>query len=189
LYIQQKTNLFDGKYRRVLHIAPENSLAALFQSTDSIGYLSADLTSTAMVQMDITDIHYPDNSFDVIYCSHVLEHVPEDRKAMAEFCRVLKPDGWAILQVPITVVRTIEDPTVTSPVERERLYGQDDHVRRYGLDYRDRLVGAGFKVMVHDFVQELGEATTRRYGLRESKDAHGDLVVSEDIYLCQKPGA
>ena len=105
--------------------------------------------------MDISDIQYGDNTFDVIYCSHVLEHVPDDRKAMREFWRVLKIGGWAVLQVPIVSDVTFEDPSVTGPKERERLFGQRDHVRRYGPDYRDRLVDVGFSMTVDRFVPEL----------------------------------
>ena len=129
-----------------------------------------------MVRMDISDIQYPDNTFDVIYCSHVLEHVPDDKKALREFWRVLKIDGWAILQVPITSDVTFEDPTVTSPEERERLFGQHDHVRRYGPDYRDRLVDVGFSLTVDGFVRQLDERTINRYG----------LMRSEDVYFCRK---
>jgi len=119
LYMTQKTNLFDGNQKRMLHVAPEPELSPLIQKADYINYLSADLFApNAMVKMDITDIQYPDNTFDVIYCSHVLEHVQDDRKAMSEFYRVLKPGCWAILQVPITADTTFEDPTVISPKER-----------------------------------------------------------------------
>jgi 2-polyprenyl-3-methyl-5-hydroxy-6-metoxy-1,4-benzoquinol methylase len=103
LYMTQKTSLFDGNQKKMLHVAPEPELSQLFQKADYINYLSADLSApNAMVKMDITDIQYPDNTFDVIYCSHVLEHIPDDRKAMREFYRVLKPGGWAIVQVPVT---------------------------------------------------------------------------------------
>jgi SAM-dependent methyltransferase len=88
----------------------------------------------------------PDESFDVIYCSHVLEHVQDDGKAMAELHRVLKDDGWAILLVPIMAEATFEDPTIVDPAERARIFGQEDHVRIYGPDYVDRLRGAGFSV-------------------------------------------
>ena len=104
----------------------------------NIDYLSADLNSpSAMVKMDITNIKYEDNSFDVIICNHVLEHIPDDRKAMSELYRVLKPGGWAILQVPISLLlnKTYEDPTVTTPEEREKVFGQSDHVRIYAKDY------------------------------------------------------
>ena len=96
------------------------------------GYLTSDIRHPrAMVKMDITDIQYPDNPFDVIYCSHVLEHVPDDRRALSEFYRILKPTGWAILLVPIIAEKTFEDPSITDPSERLKLFGQADHVRGY----------------------------------------------------------
>lgn len=178
LYFTQKTDLFDGTPRKMLHVAPEPQLSRHFSSKEYIDYLSADLMDPrAMVKMDITDIQFPDNTFDVIYCSHVLEHVPDDRNAMREFYRVLKPGGWAILQVPITAETTFEDPTVTSPEERERLFGQHDHVRRYGPDYKDRLADAGFSVKVDGFVRALDEKEIARMG----------LMQSEDVYFCAKP--
>ena len=131
-----------------------------------------------MVQMDITRIQFPDDTFDVIYCSHVLEHVPEDRQAMREFHRVLKPGGWTVLQVPVTVDVTFEDPTVTDPAERKRLFGQNDHVRRYGPDYRDRLVGAGFTVQAIPCTSQFSEREIRKYGLDRT----------ENVYLCRKAG-
>ena len=177
LYMTQKTDLFDGHPKNMLHIAPEPQLSRLFQNADGIDYLSADLYSPyAMEKMDLADIRYPDGTFDVIYCSHVLEHVEDDRKAMREFYRVLKAGGWAILQVPISAGTTFEDPTVISPEERERLFGQHNHVRRYGVDYKDRLAEAGFHVSVDGFVRELDDRAASRFG----------LMRSEDVYLCQK---
>lgn len=188
LYVTQRTDFFDGKRKKVLHIAPEPQLSRLFKSPEYIDYLSADLFDPhAMVKMDITDIQYPDNTFDVIYCSHVLEHVSDDRKAMREFHRVLKDGGWAILQVPFPETTlcvsapmmddfTFEDPTVTSPNERERVYGQFDHVRRYGRDYGDRLAEAGFSVSIDSFVRELSEREAKRFG----------LMRTEDVYFCRK---
>ena len=99
--------------------------------------------------MDITAIAYPDAMFDVIYCSHVLEHVADDRQAMREFRRALRPEGWAGLLVPTNDgVPTREDPTITNPEERRRLFGQENHVRLYGYHYVDRLRAAGFTVRV-----------------------------------------
>jgi len=131
-----------------------------------------------MEKMDITDIKHPDDSFDVIYCSHVLEHVPDDRKAIREFRRILKPGGWAILNVPVTAEATMEDPAVTSPEERLRLYGQHDHVRRYGPDYEDRLREAGFKVTRTAPGDMLGEAERVRQGM-----SNGAFI---DVYYCEK---
>jgi SAM-dependent methyltransferase len=177
LYLKRKSDLFNRRQKKMLHVAPEPQLTRLFQQIDYIDYISADLCApTAMIRMDITDIQYPDNTFDVIYCSHVLEHVPDDRKAMREFHRVLKPGGWAILQVPITVDTTFEDATVNSDEQRQRFFGQYDHVRRYGPDYKDRLINAGFSVTVDGFAQTLDDRATNRFGLSRN----------EDVYFCRK---
>ncbi len=163
----------------MLHIAPEYTLSNLLKKLTNLNYITADLDpKRAMVQMDITDIQYPDNSFNVIYVSHVLEHIPDDRKAMSELCRVLKPNGWAILLVPIWAEKTIEDPHLKTPEERQKLFGQHDHVRRYGFDgkYKERLEEAGFKVKVEPYAKTLGHVKVKRYGLAEG----------EDIYFCKK---
>ena len=139
--------------------------------------MTADLFNPrVMVSMDVTNIRYPNHSFDVIYCSHVFEHVVDDRKAMREFRRVLKPGGWAILNVPITVERTFEDPTVIDPAERLRLFGQDDHVRCYGPDYVDRLREAGFTVEVTTVADLVPAETATQMGLTEA---------SGEIYTCR----
>jgi len=176
-YINERTDFHDGRRKKLLHIAPELNMAHFFRKASSIEYLSADLTlERAMVKMDITDIQYPADSFDIIYCSHVLEHIPDDRLAMRELCRVLKPGGWAILMVPILAKITYEDPSATSPEERERLYGQSDHVRKYGRDYEDRLAESGFSVNVEPFAKELDGRTIRRLGLNRGTD----------VYICRK---
>lgn len=144
LYLQQ-TNLFDHQPKTMLHIAPEFMFAVHFANIPNIRYITADLSShNVREHIDLTAIPHPDASFDVIYCSHVLEHIPDDRQAMHELRRILRPDGWALIDVPITTDTTFEDPSVTDPKERERLFGQHDHVRRYGLDVMDRLKEAGF---------------------------------------------
>lgn len=131
----------------MLHVAPERWLEIKFKEVIGQGYLTADLYNPkAMIKMDITDIQYPQQSFDYIYCNHVLEHVVEDVKAMTEFHRVLKSDGWAILLVPITNEKTYEDASIVDPKERLKAFGQSDHVRKYGADYVDRLGEAGFTV-------------------------------------------
>lgn len=165
---------------RLLHVAPERFLQRLLAVQPHIEYVSADLDSPlATVRMDITAIPEPDESYDVILGSHVLEHVPDDRKAMRELCRVLRRGGWAILQVPLDPARerTFEDPTITAPGDRERLFGRHDHVRVYGRDYGARLEEAGFRVTVDGYVRELGAEAVARYGLEET----------EDIYLCTRP--
>lgn len=149
LFIRARTTLFGPAPKTMLHVAAEPCLAERFRAHLGGGYLSADLhDDRAMVRMDITDIAYPDASFDVVYCSHVLEHVTDDRRAMRELHRVLRPGGWAILLVPVIGNRTFEDPRITDPRDRLAAYGQEDHVRRYGPDVVDRFREAGFTVQV-----------------------------------------
>lgn len=178
LYLKNKTNFFDEQLK-VLHLAPEHCFYKRFSNQKNLDYLSADIQSPlAMVKMDITNIHYQESVFDVILCSHVLEHIPDDEKAMAELYRVLKPGGWAILQVPIDMNRqkTFEDPTIKSREDRQRFFGQSDHVRLYGLDYKHRLEQAGFKVKVDGYVRELGSEDIKKYSLMET----------QKIYFCLK---
>lgn len=175
LFFSQKTDLFAAHLKKMLHIAPEQCLVDEFSQCESIDYLTADLNNSAMVQMDLTDIQYPDDSFDVIYCSHVLEHIPDDAKAMGELSRVLKPKGWAVIQVPILREQTYEDLSITDPQQREQLFGQRDHVRIYGLDFKDRLEKAGFCVSVIPYLQEFNPMDRKRFGFDIEKD---------DIYFC-----
>jgi SAM-dependent methyltransferase len=178
LYFNKRTNLFDAGTIRMLHIAPEKCFENRLKKRLGENYVTADLLNPrAMVKMDIMDIKFPNESFDVIYCSHVLEHVSDDRQAMREFYRVLKPKGWAILLVPITVEKTFEDPSIVDPQERLKVFGQEDHVRRYGTDYTERLREAGFKVSI-----------TRVFDLLEKEDAilMGITPASGEIYLCTK---
>lgn len=178
LYILRNTDLFNSTPKKMLHVAPESCFESRLKKRLGDNYITADLYNPgAMVNMDITNIAYPDESFDVIYCSHVLEHVQDDKRAMREFYRVLKNDGWAILLVPITSEKTFEDPSIVVPSERIKYFGKEDHVRNYGLDYVDRLREAGFSVevsKVNDLVQS-HEAI--RMGL--SRD-------SGEIYYCTK---
>lgn len=169
LYLQRRTSLLDGRPKRLLHVAPEECVARKLRSLASIDYLSGDLSMrTAMVKMDLTQIQFPDGSFDVILCSHVLEHIPDDRKAMSELYRVLRPGGWALIQVPVTGRPTVEDPSVTDPAERERRFGQHDHVRIYGPDFKERLEAAGFHVRVELPEGFVAPAEIGRFGLRAS---------------------
>lgn len=130
---------------RILHVAPESALSRIFSHNPD--YLSIDLDgSQAMMAMDLTELEFPDESFDIVVCNHVLEHIPDDRKAIGELYRVLKPGGWGSVQVPMKGDVTQEDLSITDPGERIRLYGQADHVRQYGRDFVDRLASAGFEV-------------------------------------------
>lgn len=178
LYLKNKTNIF-YKELKVLHIAPRENLQKVLKSCANIDYLSADLRSPlAMIKMDITNIKCEDNLFDIIICNHVLEHIPNDQKAMSELYRVLKPGGWAILQVPISLSlnKTYEDPLIVTPEEREKVFGQSNHVRIYANDYKDTLKKAGFFVQVYNFAKEFGEIVSRKYG----------LLKDENIYICSK---
>lgn len=151
-----------------------------FEKQHKEGYITADIESPlAKVKMDVHDIPFEENTFDAAMCNHVMEHVDSDIKAMSEIHRVLKPGGWAIMQVPffspIPEV-TLEDKTIVDPKERERVYGQDDHVRLYGKDYPDRIRQAGFEVIEDRFIDELGKELIQKYA----------LPPNETIYFCKK---
>lgn len=177
LFLCRKTDLFDGRRKRFLHVAPERGLERRIRAIPGVEYLSADLMHpAAMVKMDLTDIPYPDGHFDVIYCSHILEHIPDDRRAMREMRRVLAPGGWALVQVPVTVESTFEDPSAATPEERLRLFGQVDHVRRYGSDFADRLRESGFMVReVHP--AEIATLEERRSMV---------LLDSDTVFFCTR---
>lgn len=146
-YLQEKTNLFQQPDTQTLHFAPEPCLEINFRRLFANQYITADLyDKKADIQADITDINFSSESFSFIYCSHVLEHVPNDRKAMQEIYRILKLNGLAVIMVPIKGEITDEDFSITNPSERQKRYGQEDHVRYYGMDIVDRLREAGFKV-------------------------------------------
>lgn len=166
-----------GKPERMLHIAPEPALTWRFRLVADLDYLSADLyNSKAMEKMDVSSIHYPDACFDIIYCSHVLEHVPDDRRALNEFYRVLRPGGYALLIVPIISPKTFEDASIITPEERQRAYGQHDHLRSYGPDFEERVQQAGFKVSRLE-VSDLADATqAEQMGL-------GDAEI---LFYCKK---
>ncbi len=180
LYLKNRTKFFSDNLK-VLHFAPEYIFQRTFTSLPNLDYVSADLDSPlAMVNMDITNIAYKDNSFDVILCIHVLEHVLDDQKAMRELFRVLKSGGWAILQVPILREKTFEDPTIMTPEKRLKHFGKEDHVRIYGLDYKERLENAGFSVKVDSYLTELSKDIVNQYSLMP------EGVLKENIYFCSK---
>jgi SAM-dependent methyltransferase len=168
LYLKEKTDFFN-RDQHILHIAPEACFIKRFEVRHGDRYITADIESPlAKVKMDIHKIPFPENTFDVVLCNHVLEHVNDDLQAMREIRRVLRPGGFAILQVPFfspVSEKTVEDPSITDPKERERLFGQDDHVRKYGTDYSTRLERAGLKAVEEPFVNEKSDQERYRYGL------------------------
>jgi SAM-dependent methyltransferase len=178
LYLKEKTNFFNARLK-LLHIAPELCYIEKFRKMENLQYLTADIESPlADVKMDVHKIPFDDGSFDVVLCNHVMEHVDDDILAMSEIYRVLNHGGWALIQSPVymDLPETIEDQSVTDPRERERLFGQSDHQRKYGRDYGDRLRKAGFKVTDDNYLQSLSEDVRKRYA----------LPAEEIIYFCEK---
>lgn len=178
LYLKNKTDFFTAKHK-MLHIAPEQCFYKLFREMKNIDYTTADLNSPiADVKMDLHKAPFKDNTFDVIFCNHVLEHVDDDRQCMRELYRVMNKGGWGIFQVPLDNTRatTYEDKSIVTPEAREEHFWQKDHVRLFGLDYKTRLEEAGFTVTADDYVNTLGDELVDRYR----------LPAGELIYFCRK---
>lgn len=179
LYLQEKTNFFKEPLK-MLHIAPESCFIHRFEKLPNLDYVTADIESPlAKIKMDIHEIPFEENTFDVVMCNHVLEHVEDDIKAASEMHRVLKPGGWAILQVPFMkegLEVTYEDASITSPTERLAAFGQEDHVRMYGSDYGQRLAKGGFQVTEDDFAKKLPSEKLQKFALPKE----------EVIYFCSK---
>lgn len=172
LYLQEKTNFFSTQLD-VLHIAPEPCFMNRFEKQHGEKYITADIESPlAKVKMDIHQIPFPENHFDVVLCNHVLEHVQNDIKAMNEIYRVLKPGGWAIMQVPFfspVPEITFEDTSITNPREREKAFGQSDHVRMFGKDYTKRIERSGLNAEANRFALELSEDIVYRNGIARNE--------------------
>ena len=167
LYLQRKTTLLKNKLK-VLHIAPEQVFYSRFKSFNHWDYTTTDLYSPmADVKADICDLPFKDVTFDLILCNHVLEHIPDDIKAMEELYRVLKKGGTLIAQVPLEAKRptTFEDNSVTDKAKRTEIFGQYDHVRIYGIDYYQRLESVGFKTKRVDFLKELSAEEIDKFAL------------------------
>jgi SAM-dependent methyltransferase len=180
LFLPDRLSELDGEIA-LLHFAPEEGLAEKLRSLPRVRYLSADLDprSPALMHFDITAIPFDDASFDAVVCNHVLEHVENDRQAMRELCRVLKPGSYMYSIHPVhrRLAATVEDPSVTDPKERRRLFGQFDHVRRYGRDFADRLTDAGFEVNVENY----------GVGIEPERLAYFGLAEEEPIFVCRRP--
>lgn len=180
LYLRDVAKIFDGRFLRILHIAPENIIAQRILSVEDIDYICGDYFAKGYMyppyvrNMNVLNLPFADESFDMVMCNHVLEHIEDDRKAMCELFRVLKKGGVGLLQVPMSnlLTKTIEDPSVNTSGERLKLFGQTDHLRLYGLDYKDRLRECGFRVELFKFPIDVIE----KYGLDKE----------ENLYLCYK---
>lgn len=171
LYLQSETDFF-VKPLKMLHFAPEQAFYRRFRQQQNLDYTTTDLSSPlADVKADICQLPFEDNTFDVIFCNHVLEHIPDDTQAMRELYRVLKPGGWAVLQIPQDLSRatTFEDDSITDPKERAKIFGQYDHVRVYGRDYFDKLRSIGFEVQEIDYTQTLSKEQVERYCLADGE--------------------
>ncbi len=167
LFIRNHTDWWDTP-KKVLHIAPEQIFHRLFRRNPRWNVTSLDLHSPlADIRADITQMPLEDNTFDLIFCNHVLEHIPDDRKAMRELFRVLRPGGTAVVQIPLDSSRpeTVEDPAITDPRKRAELFGQYDHVRVYGMDFFDRLEAAGFQTEKIRIDRLFSPDEIHRYGL------------------------
>lgn len=181
LHLQQAhPELFTHRLR-LLHLSPAHSVGRSFRKLPNLVYTSGDLCYRSRIdtRFDVTLSPFGASTFDVIICIHVLEHVEEDRRALAELFRLLKPGGWALIAVPIMLEETTyEDPTIVNPADRQRLFGERDHVRRYGGDFATRLQGAGFTVQPF-YVRDLDASLRQRCGLK----------LEEVMFFCKKSHA
>jgi len=174
VYLKNETDFFSATKKKVLHFAPEQAFYNQFKKIKKIDYTTTDLVSPlADVKADICNLPFKDNEFDYIFCNHVLEHIPDDNKAMSELFRVLAPNGIGIFQIPQDLSRefTFEDDSVTDPKERAIIFGQYDHVRVYGRDYFDKLREIGFNVAAIDYTKKLTKKEIDKYRL-----AQGELI-------------
>lgn len=173
LYLTNETDFFTAPLK-ILHFAPEQAFYKRFRILKNIKYTTTDLNSPlADVKADICNLPFEDNSFDVILCNHVLEHIPDDTKAMHEMYRILKKGGWGVFQIPQDLKReeTFEDDSITDKKERAKIFGQYDHVRIYGRDYFEKLRSIGFTVEEVDYTAALPPSDIEKYRL-----AKGEII-------------
>ena len=171
LYLK-KSDFFTLSKQKVLHIAPEQCFYPIFKKQKNLDYLTADMESPiADLHFDLHEIPLEENTFDVIFCNHVLEHVEDDHKCMQELFRVMKKGGWGIFQVPIDYnnKKTFEDSSITDPKQREIHFWQKDHIRLYGLDYPKKLEKVGFKINIFDPKKSLKEFDYEKLRLNPSE--------------------
>jgi len=167
LYLEKETNFLNSNLK-VLHVAPEQVFYKKFKKLKNWEYFTFDLNSPiADIKGDLISTNFKDEYFDLIICNHVLEHIEDDKSALDEMYRILKYNGISILQVPINVKRenTFEDLSIKSKIQREKYFGQYDHVREYGLDFKDRVEQAGFKVEMINYSKKISQDLVIKYGL------------------------
>ena len=173
LFLKNETSFFtSSKKIKTLHIAPEQCFLKIFKKQKNLDYITSDLESPiADVKADICNLPFEDDSFDVVFCNHVLEHIPDDKKAMQELFRVLKKGGFGVFQIPQDMSRenTFEDASITDKEERTRVFGQYDHVRVYGRDYFNKLRSVGFKVDEVDYTQRITPKELERFCLMKNE--------------------
>ena len=177
LFLKNKTNISSAPLK-LFHVAPEGCLRSYISGFPNIDYTDGVKNkegyyySTLTKLIDITDLSFDDNTFDAIICSHVLEHIQNDKKALSELFRILKPGGFAILQVPLskTLITTFEDPSVIDPEERKKVFGQFDHVRIYGQDFKNRVEDMGFTMRLFNPVKEKWLDDIEKYALNPEED-------------------
>ena len=173
LFLKDETNFFNStKKLKVLHIAPEQCFLDLFKKQKNLEYITSDLESPiADVKADICDLPFKENEFDVVFCNHVLEHIPDDTKAMQELYRVMKKGGFGVFQIPQDLSRdvTFEDNSITDKDERAKIFWQYDHVRVYGKDYFNKLRSEGFKVDEVDYTKKIDSKQIERFCLMKGE--------------------
>jgi SAM-dependent methyltransferase len=171
LFLKNETNFFSDKLK-VLHIAPEQCFLDRFKKLPNLEYVTADLYSPIVdVKADILNLPFENESFDVVICNHVLEHIQDDYVAMNELFRVMKKGGFGIFQVPMknSLEKTYEDKNITSKEDRKKHFGQYDHVRWYGMDYFKRLENVGFEVFPIKYYEKLGKENVQKFGLSQTE--------------------
>jgi SAM-dependent methyltransferase len=169
LFFERATKLLTDR-ARVLHFAPEAQLERLLRQQANLDYVTADLFRKDVdLRLDVTAVDLPDESFDVVICSHVFEHVDDDRKAMRELRRIIRSNGWALLTAPVdwNLEDTYEDWSIVSKEGRAKAFGQWDHVRLHGRNYPDLLKEEGWDVDVTPL--PLTAEESRRYGIPEKE--------------------
>jgi len=171
LYLKDETDFFSAK-KKVLHMAPEQCFLDIFKNLKNLDYTTADLYSPIVdVKADILKLPFAENTFDMVFCNHVLEHIEDDTKAMQELFRVLKPGGMGIFQIPqdLSLEQTYENFSITSKEERKKHFGQYDHVRIYGKDYFERLRKVGFTVNEVNYSKQISSELVDKFRLMKNE--------------------